>query len=118
MFAQRHIVSLQNKNTRQAKNMIAIITNNLQVIILPIIMPAVWAGIATYTVWRTRVCGNTKRGMVEIISRALHNPKRNQGKPGKSKQRNLAETCGVVEKLGGVAPVPKAMETSPEERLY
>jgi hypothetical protein len=74
-------------------------------------MPVVWAGIATYTVWRTRVCGNTKRGMVEIISRALHNPKRNQGKPGKSKQRNLAETCGV-------APVPKAMETSPEETLY
>jgi hypothetical protein len=118
MSAERHIVSLQNKNTRQAKNMIAIITNNLPVIILPIIMPVVWAGFATYTVWRARVCGNTKRGMVEIISRALHNPKRNQGKPGKSKQRNLAETCGVVEKLGGGALFPQPMETSPEEALY
>ena len=49
MPAERRIVFLQNKNTRQAKSMIAIVTNNL-----PVIMPIVWAGFATYAVWRAR----------------------------------------------------------------
>jgi hypothetical protein len=54
MSPERHIVSLQNKNTRQAKNMIAIViflvTYNLPVIIFPVIMSVVCAGFATYAV--------------------------------------------------------------------
>jgi hypothetical protein len=52
------------------------------------------------------------------IDKTHHNPKRGQGKPSKSKDRNLAKTCVVVQKLGGVALFPHQKETSPATSFF